>query len=435
MTDGQRITSNAQQHLFLNPERLNTAAPSGLWFCADVIDQSALEQETGNAVCLPTDGTFDDLNDCGDFFRLFPFVVVAHPDSKLRGQIIKELHERLLAVPLMEITDGYAGCPNMAGFVRKFGADRTLDLLRYGRSIQAAGLIDFADIPRGRKPCGVPSGIGCLDRTTGGFAPGELTVWTGRRGEGKSTLLGQILLTAVQNGQRVFAYSGELRAETFRRWTEIQAAGRNNVQIETDAQTGREYAVVPRSQGWYIGEWLRGRFFLFDNSARNSDTPDALLSMMEFAHRRYGCTVFALDNLMSMRLPDGKDFYRAQSEFVGRLVSFTKETKTHVHLVAHPRKTDSSREFTGDDVGGSGDILNRADNALLLERLPEDKAQAAEYSSLLTILKNRAYGARKKIALCFDPVGNRYYEPNTSPDWQYLWESDPHQFDAIGETG
>ena len=49
-------------------------------------------------------------------------------------------------------------------------------------------------------------------------------------------------------------------------------------------------------------------FFLFDNSARNSDTPDALLSMMEFAHRRHGCTVFALDNLMSMRLPDGKDF-------------------------------------------------------------------------------------------------------------------------------
>ena len=42
MTDGQRITSDAQQHLFLNPERLNTAAPSGLWFCADVIPSCGL---------------------------------------------------------------------------------------------------------------------------------------------------------------------------------------------------------------------------------------------------------------------------------------------------------------------------------------------------------------------------------------------------------
>jgi len=39
-----------------------------------------------------------------------------------------------------------------------------------------------------------------------------LSVWTGGSGDGKSTFLGQELLTAINHGFNVCAYSGELPA-------------------------------------------------------------------------------------------------------------------------------------------------------------------------------------------------------------------------------
>lgn len=44
-------------------------------------------------------------------------------------------------------------------------------------------------------------GIPNLDRATGGAVMGELSVWTGKRGEGKSTLLDQFLLEAIDQGE------------------------------------------------------------------------------------------------------------------------------------------------------------------------------------------------------------------------------------------
>ena len=61
------------------------------------------------------------------------------------------------------------------------------------------------------------------------------------------------------------------------------------------------------------------------------------------------------------------DYFRAQSNFAGRLVQFAKTRGVHVHLVAHPRKSDKTRKhLSSDDVGGSGDLTNRADNVFIL---------------------------------------------------------------------
>ena len=46
-------------------------------------------------------------------------------------------------------------------------------------------------------------------------------------------------------------------------------------------------------------------------------------------------------------------------------MEFAKKNEVHVHLVAHPRKGDNDKKklLTADDIGGSADITNRADNA------------------------------------------------------------------------
>ena len=51
--------------------------------------------------------------------------------------------------------------------------------------------------------------IPAFDEITGGLAEGAITVFTGKPGNGKSTLTGQLLLAAIEQGYSVCAYSGE----------------------------------------------------------------------------------------------------------------------------------------------------------------------------------------------------------------------------------
>ena len=70
----------------------------------------------------------------------------------------------------------------------------------------------------------------------------------------------------------------------------------------------------------------------------------------------------------------------------------------------------------------SSDITNRADNVFKVERVPEDKVGEAGYSSLLTILKNREFGARARIGLEYNEPSKRLYQAGRSPAKQYSWE-------------
>ena len=101
-------------------------------------------------------------------------------------------------------------------------------------------------------------------------------------------------------------------------------------------------------------------------------------------------------------------------------MAFSKRLNVHVHLVAHPRKTDGPIE--ADDVGGSADITNRADNVFKVERVPEEKAREVGYSTLLTVLKNREFGARDRVRLDYNDASKRFYQAGGSPSKCYAWE-------------
>ena len=190
--------------------------------------------------------------------------------------------------------------------------------------------------------------------------------------------------------------------------------------------------MVPKFVQDKVDEWWRGSFFLYDNTSPGGNDEDAIISTFEYAVRRFGCSVFLVDNLMTARFSTSResDFYRAQSNFVGRLVEFAKKYEVHVHLVAHPRKTDG-RTLTNDDIGGSGDVTNRADNTFSLERLSEADAAQKGYNAVLRVLKNRACGRELALALCFDGASRRFYRPGMVR--KYGWES--MEQEEIGEIG
>ena len=199
---------------------------SGLWFCENA---EAVQVVGVNAVSLPVGGQWNNLNQCRKFFSLFPCVVIVAANKNNRERMVEELQVRLNYMPLIVVPErNFKGCRTVTEFFENFGLKAVETLLTGAEELPGYGLLNLAEVKTvdmsslTRTQSNIPE----LDRAIGGFYEGELSVWTGKRGEGKSTLLGQILLQAMDQGHTVCAYSGELPKAQFKHWASMQAAGR-----------------------------------------------------------------------------------------------------------------------------------------------------------------------------------------------------------------
>lgn len=272
----------------------------------------------------------------------------------------------------------------------------------------------------------ISSGLEAVDRVlNGGFRPGELTIWSGVNSSGKSTFLGQMLLEAIDQGQAVCAYSGELPDQIFRYWLELQAAGPQNVESTGHINGNPVYS--PRAEIIApLRSWYRDRLYLYDGG--EMEKLSHLLQAFASAARCYSCRVFLLDNLtMTVSRLNARDQYRAQRELILEMVRLARLYKAHVHIVVHPRKNTGAAQLTKADIGGSGDITNLADNVLVLARPGAKELRKQEFSgdARLTVLKNRFSGRQDvEIDLGFDPISRRSYPLGGSPeDRHYGWST------------
>lgn len=416
------ITGNSDGALVFRPEMMDPSASTGLWWCATAEDAQAVGT---NAVCLSLLAKWSDLEPWKEWVEQFPYILLAVPPGQKQEEIAEELQNRFFTPVMVPKPKAFRGCATLKELWDN-GRFKAMDkLLMEAEELPVQGLLNLADVDTTKRKNArrVVSGIPELDKAIGGFSGGALSVWTGKRGEGKSTLLGQILLDAVNQGRKVCAYSGELPKEDFKMGLLQQAAGYLHVKRREDAVSGRVFYDIAPSVLPAINAWWDGRLFLTDIQRKDAHDEENIMKIFEYAYRRYGCDVFLVDNIMTAELKDEAQlgFWRAQSSFTGRLVAFAKRLDVHVHLVAHPRKT-GDKPLEADDIGGSSDITNRADNVFKVERVPEDKVGEAGYSSLLTILKNREFGARARIGLEYNEPSKRLYQAGRSPAKQYSWE-------------
>lgn len=404
--------------LCCDPNFIDPALSTGLWWCQSPEDAQTVGV---NAVCLSVTGRWEDVQHCADWIAGFPFVFVASPDRAL----VEQVRRHVRCVPVLSARpEAFDGYPSISAF-RGAHLPSEINGLLYGANVEPSyGLLELARVttPDERNVPRTLSGFPFLDKLTRGFREGELSVWTGKRGEGKSTLLGQILLASVDQGHRVCAYSGELPAPQFRAWSLVQAAGPEYLDAFTDPETGEPvYCAKPTAEK-RIDEWWAGKFYLSDINAEAAHDEDRILDDFAYANRVLGCDVFLVDNIMTARLTGDRDFFRAQSLFTQRLSRFAKASGVHVHLVAHPRKTQQGKPVAdGDDISGSGDIANLADNAFSVRRLSDEDAEKNACGTMVYVLKNRSSGGRGKIGLDFDPASRRFYPPGKDPRKPYGW--------------
>lgn len=211
--------------------------------------------------------------------------------------------------------------------------------------------------PPGGKPLGL---FPILFAGKIGFRPGEVTIWTGISGHGKSLLLGEVMLFAAIEGERVAIASMEMKPH--------QTLGRMLRQT-----TVKETPTVDEIAGCL--DWMRGKVWVYD--VMGNIAPSKLLELMQYSRCRHAVTHFVIDSLMKCNI--GSDDYNAQREFMNSVSSFAKTHNCHVHLVAHARKGKDETAVVGKmEIKGSSDIFNQADNCLTVWR---NKAKEEQKSS------------------------------------------------------
>lgn len=213
----------------------------------------------------------------------------------------------------------------------------------------------------------IRSGIEGIDNRLGGLKKKYVTLMTGLRGGSKSTLLTTIALAAIQDGNNVLCYSGELSERDFMKWMNLQAAGKNHVH-ESKMRSGFYYPDDGVEE--QIAKWLGNRFWLWNNFHGNNFNKIYGQLVRKIEEQKTDLVI--LDNLMAIDIHDlnERDKYAAQGEFVELLMQLAKKTNTHIIFVAHPRKAFGFLRL--DDVAGTGNLTNRIDNAFIVHRNNQD---------------------------------------------------------------
>lgn len=228
------------------------------------------------------------------------------------------------------------------------------------------------------------------------FRSGELSVWTGINGHGKSLMLNQVQIGLMHQGLRVCVFSGEM--------SPIEQAKRLLKQC-----TGLERPTPAYLDA--VSAWLRDRMWIFN--VVGTASIDRLVEVFRYAARRYGIEQFVIDSLMVTDVPeDGPGAFTAQKAAIQKLTGFAKEYRAHVHLVAHPRKAKDESAAPGKmDVGGSGKITDGADNIFSVwsARKEDSQEDDGKPDALLELHKQRNGEVQhKKFWMWFDPASKQY---------------------------
>lgn len=238
------------------------------------------------------------------------------------------------------------------------------------------------------------------------FRPGETTIWSGYPGHGKSTLISQVMVWTVTMGHRVAIASMEMP-----------------IHRQLNIMARQFYARIPTEEELtrFI-HWLNERAYILDlyGMVKASD----LMNLMEYANKRYGCTVGVVDSLMKLDL--STEDYEAQRKALNEMTLFAMVNRMHLHIVAHPRKSEKdTNELNMLDVRGSQDIIAQPDNVLLVQRNKrKEKSGLSGADGWIICDKQRSTGTVFKQEIKWHPEALQYApnkEHETSRDYSYAY--------------
>ena len=178
------------------------------------------------------------------------------------------------------------------------------------------------------------------------FLPGEVTLWHGINGHGKSAVTTQVALWLALQGRKSCLASFEMDpARTVQRMF-LQAAGNP----DPSDQFFVDFFVTLTPRMWLYRK--RGRM-----------DRKYLIAAIRYCAAEKKTSHFFVDSLM--KCVQGEDDYNAQKDFVEDLCDVAAQTGTHVHLVHHVRKGEDEKRAPGKfDAKGAGAITDLVHNVI-----------------------------------------------------------------------
>lgn len=212
---------------------------------------------------------------------------------------------------------------------------------------------------------------------------GELTIWAGINGHGKSALLSYVALSAMAAGERFCIASMELSPKR-----QLMRMARQATGVFEPSPTDIDS----------FCKWTDGRLWLYNQQGMVERS--RIIALGNYVSSEIQCTHLIIDSLLKCGLAE--DDYNGQKAFVDELFALSKDTGLHVHLVHHMRKGKSEHDIPDKhDTKGSGAIVDQTDNLIVCwhnkrkaEKLMEDPydTEAKQEPDYLALVKKQRNG-------------------------------------------
>lgn len=226
------------------------------------------------------------------------------------------------------------------------------------------------------------------------FRPGEVSLWAGMNGHGKSMFLSQVVLDLCYQAQRVMVASFEMKP--------VRQMNRMSRQACGSRLPSREFLEV-------FHQWTDERLWLYDHTG--SVEWRKVIAVMRYAVEQFGIEHFVIDSMM--KCVKGEDDYNAQKDFVGELCAFALTHKVHVHLVHHVKKGESEQKAPGKyDIKGTGAITDQVDNVFIVWKNKKalEEPSSGEPTAIVACEKQRNGEFEGKFGFWFDMDSQQYLE-------------------------
>ena len=233
---------------------------------------SLYEAGVSNVVSVPSG--CEDLNwvtNCYEWLENFNQIILFgdsdEPGMEMVSTLSRRLGEDRCMIPKEYPEFVYNGkdynriCKDANEILMCYGPEVLKEMVDSCEPAPIKGVLELSKIPF-VDPTSIPrimTKIPQLDNMIGGLGEGGLTIVSGKRGEGKSTLAGPICLNAIDQGETVCVYSGELSSYNFLEWIMLQATENKYVAYKTDARSGKNICYVEDEIQKRIKQWLDGR--------------------------------------------------------------------------------------------------------------------------------------------------------------------------------
>lgn len=230
-------------------------------------------------------------------------------------------------------------------------------------------------------------------RETFEFRQGEVTVWAGQNGHGKSHATAMVALSLLGQGERVCVANFEAKPLTTMRKMARMFSGVNLFSAE--AMEASQLHHIERHYREF-GAWCHDKLWLFDQTG--TQRGNKIIGMARYCAQELRIGHVFIDNLA--KCVRDEDDYNGQKAFVDECCALAAEARIHLHIVAHLKKPPNESDRPDKShVKGSGAIVDQPDNLMMVwrnkpkedERKTGGHAKADEPDTLIYCKKQRNF--------------------------------------------